>query len=103
VFHYGDGRSIGDFRKAWRNACKAAGLEKLLRHDMRRSSARNLIRSGVRERVVMEITGHRTRSMLDRYNIVSGADVAAALERVSDYTATKAAEPPKVVPLRKAS
>jgi integrase len=103
VFHYDGGKPIGDFRKAWRNACRAAGLDRLLRHDMRRSSARNLIRSGTPERVVMEIMGYRTRSMLDRYNIVSGADVAAALERVSDYTATKAAEPPKVVPLRKAS
>jgi integrase len=103
VFHYNGGLPIGDIRRSWDAACRTAGLEGLLRHDMRRSSARNLIRSGVPERIAMAIMGYQTRSMLDRYNIVSGADVAAALERVADYTATKAAEPPKVVPLRKAS
>jgi integrase len=103
VFHYDSGWPIGDFRKAWRTACRAAGLEGLLRHDMRRSSARNLVRSGTPERVVMELMGYRTRSMLDRYNIVSGVDVAAALDRVSNYVVTRSAELPKVVPLRKAS
>ena len=33
----------------------------------------------------MAISGHRTRSTFDRYNITSGEDVRAALERTEDY------------------
>jgi integrase len=100
VFH--DGKApIGDFRKAWASGCKAAGLDRLLVHDLRRSCARNLVRSGVPERVVMMVTGHKTRCMLDRYNIVSAGDLEAAMTRVSAYVTARAAEPakPKVVAL----
>jgi integrase len=99
VFHHHGGRPIGDYRKAWKAAAKATGVSGVLTHDMRRSSARNLVRSGTPERVAMAMLGHKTRAMFDRYNITSASDIEAAMDRVSEYVATKAAEPPKVIPL----
>ena len=76
------GQRIRDFRKSWAIACKAAGLSGMLRHDLRRTAARNLIRSGVPEVMSMRITGHRTRSVFDRYNIVSPADLQDAARKM---------------------
>ncbi len=77
------GERIRDFRKSWTRACKTAGLSGMLRHDLRRTAARNLIRSGVPEVVSMRITGHRTRSVFDRYNIVSPADLQDAARKMA--------------------
>jgi integrase len=84
VFHW-KGRKIGAFRKTWASAYRKIGLEERLFHDLRRTAVRNLIRSGVQERVAMQITGHRTRAVFDRYNIVSSDDLRKATEKRNNY------------------
>lgn len=79
------GQPVKAFDKAWRNALKAAKLPKdRLFHDLRRSAVRNLIRAGVDPLQAMAVSGHRTRSIFDRYNITAPEEVAAAMLKVDE-------------------
>jgi integrase len=99
VFPGAGGGRLGDFRKAWKRACVAAGVHGTVFHDLRRSGARNGVRSGSTEQVVMELGGWRSRAVFERYNITSERDLADAIERVSGYVADRAADAPKIRPL----
>jgi integrase len=81
---------VGRFDKAWKTACTKAGLpvekETRLRfHDLRRTTARNLNRAGVPDRIAMSLMGHKTRAMYDRYNIVDEDDMREASAQMQEF------------------
>lgn len=116
-------KPIGDLRGAWRAMCIAAGLGQytckrcgttatviarcptckrshrqwkysgLIPHDLRRSAAKAARNAGVPDGVVMRMGGWRTRSMFDRYAIVSNTELEAAAQRIAEARATISGQP----------
>jgi len=90
-----NGRRIGTLDTIWKSTCIRLGLATRqpnmreyrgpLLHDLRRSGVRNLVQAGVPEKVAMLISGHKTRSVFDRYHIVIEEDLAAAGRKVAAY------------------
>lgn len=114
VFHR-DGVPIKGFRKAWASACIKVGLCEPLRdeqekpvvtkgkkgevrvvkvptrifHDFRRTAVRDMVRSGISEKVAMTISGHKSRNVFERYNIVNDQDLREAALKLQVYQERK--------------
>jgi len=110
VFTRPNGIPVRSFRETWERACCKAGVGQfncadckspslsagvcshckgdrmrytgLIFHDLRRTAARNLRRAGIAETVIMKIGGWRTRSVFERYAIVSRGDMVDAMQKL---------------------
>ncbi len=85
VFIRPDGQAIINFREGWTAACRRAGLEGRLFHDLRRTAVRNMELAGISRKVAMLISGHRTESVYTRYRIVDESDLRAATASMVGY------------------
>src|SRR5262245_8895404 len=78
----GSPKPITSCARAWDTACHEAGLPGRILHDLRRSAIRRMVRAGIPERVSMQLSGHETRSVFERYNITSPADLRDAARKL---------------------
>jgi len=78
---------IKSYKTAWARATLAAGIPNRLVHDLRRSGVRSLRQASVPENVAMQLTGHKTRSVFDRYDIVDPRDRAVAVGKLAAFHA----------------
>lgn len=76
-----------DFRKAWADAFKKTKTSRRLFHDLRRTAVRNMVRAGVPQSVAMTISGHKTASMFQRYNVTRATDQVEALRKIAVHLA----------------
>ncbi len=83
LFTWENGDPVKDFRATWDKMCKGAKVD-IDAHDFRRTAVRNLVRSGVSEKVAMRISGHVTRSVFDRYDIGSEDDLVDAAKKLEN-------------------
>ena len=98
---------VSTYRRDWDKARRRAGVPGLVLHDFRRTAIRNLVRAGVPDVIAMKISGHKTRQIFDRYNIVSATDLREALGRMVSVSwrvtpAAPYAAPPGVTPEHRA-
>jgi integrase len=84
------GTRISDFRGAWKNACKDAGVPGRLVHDFRRTAVRNLERAGVPRSAAMKLTGHLTEAVYRRYAITDSAMLQEAAVKLAALHAADA-------------
>jgi integrase len=127
VFTRPDGTPVRDFRAEWWKVCVGAGVgqmtckscgeavtaqqcpecktgrrgwryQGLIFHDLRRTAVRNMVRDHTSEKVAMSITGHKTRSVFDRYHIVDATDQKLAAQRMDARAATTYADLPRPTP-----
>lgn len=93
---FNHGQRLLSIKNAWERACKKAGLvtedgkhSPRIFPRLRRTGIRNRVQAGVPEKVAQQISGHKTRAVFERYNIVSEEDLKSAAKKLQEYTALR--------------
>jgi hypothetical protein len=66
-----------------------------------RTGVRILIRAGISRNVAMKISGHKTKSVFERYNITSQEDLREAARSLSKYIDEKNSQGQQKCPFQK--
>jgi len=89
------GKPIRDIRTTLFNACEKAKIPYgrfvnggFVFHDLRHTFNTYMRKAGVHESVIMQITGHSTREMFDRYNTVDEDDAREAVRKFQGFIAS---------------
>lgn len=85
MFIHKDGSRIKSYRTAWDGARRRLGADDALFHDLRRTAVSNMIQADIPEKLAMAISGHKTRSVFDRYHIVNSKHTRATGEKMDTY------------------
>ncbi len=99
IFHKG-GNRLGQCQMEWKRAVQAANCPERIFHDLRRFAVTALTAAGVPQAIAMKVSGQKTPSMFERYNITIDAEVRAAMERTQEVRAQATKGQKKVVAMR---
>ncbi len=83
---------VRSIRKAWAEACAAAGFPQIRYHDLRRSAVRNMIEAGVPPVWAKKVSGHKSDQLFERYAIAVETQIADALTTTEAYRIAAKAE-----------
>ncbi len=84
-----DGERVEEIRNEWAAGCAACGIKSAIFHDLRRTALTNMIEAGFPEKEAMEVSGHRTRAVFDRYCIVSSKRSKEIGQRMTEFLQEK--------------
>lgn len=71
-----DGQPFDEFKRSFATACRNAGIQDFVFHDLRHCALNNLRRSGNDFFEIMALSGHKTMSCFKRYNLVTEEELA---------------------------
>lgn len=83
VFHR-NGKQIKNFDNTWNLAIKKSGLIGKTFHGLRRTAAMRFDAKGISTRVIMEMMGHKTRTMFDNYRRVATKEIHEAVKKLEE-------------------
>jgi integrase len=97
VFTKPDGNPVPKWyiQRLFKKACAEAGVGPYRLHDLRHTFNTNMSKAGVKDAVVMKLTGHKTLAMFLRYSHLDREQGEDAMQRLNDYLHGNEQDEPK--------